>query len=59
MTYLGTKFEVATSKGLGGDTFTRNVTDTHTDVLTIGFLLGAYNVRKGSQEQHIPVFFTK
>ena len=27
MTYLPTKFEVATSNGLGGDTFTRNVTD--------------------------------
>ena len=27
MTYAATKFEVATSKGLGGDTFARNVTD--------------------------------
>ena len=27
MTYSGTKFEVAMSKGLGGDTFIRNVTD--------------------------------
>ena len=27
MTYLATKFEVATSNGLRGDTFTRNVTD--------------------------------
>ena len=27
MTYSSTKFEVATSNGLGGDTFTRNVTD--------------------------------
>ena len=27
VTYSGTKFEVATSNGLGGDTFTRNVTD--------------------------------
>ena len=26
MTYSPTKFEVATSNGLGGDTFTRNVT---------------------------------
>ena len=26
VTYSGTKFEVATSNGLGGDTFTRNVT---------------------------------
>ena len=27
VTYSPTKFEVATSYGLGGDTFTRNVTD--------------------------------
>ena len=27
VTYLGIKFEVATSDGLGGDSFTRNVTD--------------------------------
>ena len=26
VTYAATKFEVATSNGLGGDTFTRNVT---------------------------------
>ena len=30
MTYSPTKFEVATSNGLGGDTFTRNVTDGRT-----------------------------
>ena len=30
MTYSTTKFEVATSNGLGGDTFTRNVTDGRT-----------------------------
>ena len=30
VTYLGTKFESATSNGLGGDSFTRNVTDGHT-----------------------------
>ena len=30
MTYSATKFEVATSNGLGGDTFTRNVTDGRT-----------------------------
>ena len=30
VTYSATKFEVATSKGLGGDTFTRNVTDGRT-----------------------------
>ena len=29
MTYSAAKFEVATSNRLGGDTFTRNVTDTH------------------------------
>ena len=27
VTYLGTKFEVVTSNGLGGDTFTKIVTD--------------------------------
>ena len=31
VTYLGTTFEVALSRGLGGDTFTRNVTDGRTD----------------------------
>ena len=31
VTYSTTKFEVATSNGLGGDTFTRNVTDGRTD----------------------------
>ena len=30
VTYSPTKFEVATSNGLGGDTFTRNVTDGRT-----------------------------
>ena len=31
VTYSTTKFEVATSNGLGGDTFTRNVMDGRTD----------------------------
>ena len=31
MTYLATKFEVATSNSLGADTFTRNVMDTQAD----------------------------
>ena len=31
VTYLGTKFEVARSNDLGGDTFTRNVTDRRKD----------------------------
>ena len=30
VTYSATKFEVSTSNGLGGDTFTRNVTDART-----------------------------
>ena len=30
VTYSTTKFEAATSNGLGGDTFTRNVTDGRT-----------------------------
>ena len=37
MTYLGTKFEVATSNGLGGDTFARNVTDWCTRAHTHGW----------------------
>ena len=31
MTYLDIKFEVARSNGLGGDRFTRNMTDRRTD----------------------------
>ena len=31
VTYSATKFEVPTSNPLGGDTFTRNVTDAHPD----------------------------
>ena len=34
--YASTKFEVATSKGLGEDTITRNVTDGQTDARTDG-----------------------
>ena len=34
MTYSATKFEVAASNGLGGDTFTSNVTDGWTEVQT-------------------------
>ena len=36
VTYSPTKFEVATSYGLGGDTFTRNVTDGGTHTRTDG-----------------------
>ena len=36
MTYSTTKFEVATSNGLGGDTFIRNVTDGRTYARTDG-----------------------
>ena len=36
MTYLGTKFEVAMSNGLGGDTFTRIVKDGRTYSRTHG-----------------------
>ena len=34
--YASTKFEIATSNGLGGDTITRNVTDRRTDGRTDG-----------------------
>ena len=37
MTYLGIKFEVVRSNGLGGDTFTRIVTDARTDGRRIDF----------------------
>ena len=50
MTYPCTKFEITTPNSLGGDTFTRNVTDGHTDALTVGYFLGTYSVRKSSQE---------
>ena len=33
MTYAATAFEVATSNGLGGDTFTRNLTDGRTTLV--------------------------
>ena len=36
VTHQATKFIVATSNGLGGDTFTRNVTDGRTDRQTDG-----------------------
>ena len=36
MAYLGTKFKVAMSNGLGGDAFTRNMTDGRTDGQTDG-----------------------
>ena len=36
VTFSPTKFEVATSNGLGGDTFTRNVTDGRTHGRTDG-----------------------
>ena len=36
MTYSTTKFKVFTSNGLGGDTFTRNVTDGRTHGRTDG-----------------------
>ena len=40
MTYLTAKFKVATSNGLGGDTFTRNVTDGRTHGRTDGRMDG-------------------
>ena len=36
VTYLGTKFKVAMSKGLGGDALTRNMTDARMDRQTDG-----------------------
>ena len=42
VTYSATKFEVAMSNHLEGDTLTKTVTDT----LTVRYFLGSYNVRK-------------
>ena len=44
VTYAATKFEVATSKGLGGDTFSRNVTDGRTDERTTDRLWYEVNI---------------
>ena len=38
------------SNRLGGDTFTRNVTDGRMDALTVGYFLGPNSVRKSIQE---------
>ena len=43
VTYSPTKFEVATSNSLGGDTFTRNVTDGRTHGRTDGLTDGRTN----------------
>ena len=62
VTYSTTKFEVATSYGLGGDTFTRNVTDgrTHgrTDRRTDGRTDGRTTDRLW-HEINIPFFLKK
>ena len=50
VSYLGTKFEVATSNGLG-DTVTRNMMDTRTDVHTDG------QTDQLWYEINIPLFF--
>ena len=51
MTYSGTKFEVATSNRLGGDTFTRNVTDARTDRRTTDRLWYKINIPFFSKEK--------
>ena len=41
VTYAPAKFEVTTPKGLGGDAFTRNVTDGHSYIwILVGYFLG-------------------
>ena len=42
MTYAATKFKVATSNGLGGETFTRKVKDGCTDGRSYEWILVAY-----------------
>ena len=60
MTYLGTKFKVAMSNGLGGDAFTRNMTDGRTDFGTkltypfflkkkVGIIIFSYTLLSGGQ----------
>ena len=51
MTYSATKFEVATSNGLGGDTFTRNVTDAHPHGRTTDRLWYEINIPFFSKEK--------
>ena len=51
VTYLGIKFEVARSNSLGGDTFTRNVTDARTDGRTTDRLWYEINIAFFSKEK--------
>ena len=51
MIYLGIKFEVARSNSLGGDTFTRNVTDARTDGRTMDRLWYEINIAFFSKEK--------
>ena len=44
MTYSATKFEIATSNGLGGDTFTRNLMIGHIDGRTTDRLWYEINI---------------
>ena len=66
MTYLATKFEVATSKGLGGDTFTRNMTDRRINVgkkrvyqeISLKKTLGCISIVEFIFYMHIAVCYT-
>ena len=51
MIYAPTKFEVATSNGLGEDTITRNVTDGQTDARTTDRLWYEINIPYFSYEK--------
>ena len=55
VTYSPKKFEVATSYGLGGDTFTRNVTDRRTHARTDGRIDGQTD--DGPIRHEINIFF--
>ena len=52
--YAPTKFEVATSNGLGADTITRNVTDGRTDARTDGRTTDDFGTKL-----IYPIFLTK
>ena len=51
VTYLGTKFKVDMSNGLGGDAFTRNVTDRQMDRQTTDRLWYEINIAFFSKEK--------
>ena len=58
MTYTASKFEVATSNGLLGDIFTRNVTDGRTDRLWYEINIHYFSKEKGGYNYAIYLFLS-